>query len=82
MTVATITSKGQVTIPKDIRDCLRLASGEKIDFELTDKGEVLLRPLTRRVDDLFGRLHQPGRKALSPAQMDAAVEKKLRERKR
>lgn len=46
----------------------------------TSKGEVLLRPLSRRVDDVFGRLHQPGREAISPAQMDAAVKKKLRNR--
>lgn len=80
MATSTITSKGQVTIPKDIRDSLLLHSGDKIDFTVTDQGEVLLRPLTRRVDDIFGRLHKPGRQALSPEDMDAAIRKRIRER--
>lgn len=80
MTMATITSKGQITVPKDIRASLMLHSGDKIDFTVTDRGEVLLRPLTRRVDDIFGRLHQPGREALSPEEMNAAIKRKLSER--
>jgi AbrB family looped-hinge helix DNA binding protein len=56
MTTATLTSKGQVTIPKEIRDRLMLHTGDRIDFTVTDNGDVLLKPPTRRVDDLFGRL--------------------------
>lgn len=78
MSTATITSKGQITIPKEIRDSLTLHTGDRIDFTLTENGEVLLRPLTRRVDDLFGRLHKPGRQPLSPAAMDNAIRKRLR----
>jgi len=40
---ATITSKGQVTIPKDIRDHLGLKDGEKIVF-IERTGEVIIRP--------------------------------------
>ncbi len=35
MAQATLTSKGQVTIPKEIRDALRLSTGEKIEFILS-----------------------------------------------
>lgn len=78
MSTATITSKGQITIPKEIRDSLLLHTGDKVDFTLTENGQVLLRPLTRRVDDLFGRLQKPEQKVLSPAAMDAAIRKRVR----
>lgn len=77
MSTATITSKGQVTIPKEIRDRLSLHAGDRVDFTLTEHGEVLLTPLARRVDDLFGRLHKSAQTALSPDAMDAAIRKRL-----
>lgn len=78
MTLATITSKGQITIPKAIRDSLLLHNGDKIDFSITERGEVLLRPVTRRVDEVFGSLHKVGQKALSPEEMDAAINARMR----
>jgi antitoxin PrlF len=77
MSTATITSKGQVTIPKEIRDSLMLHAGDRIDFTVTENGEVLLKPITRRVDDLFGRLQKPGQQALTPKAMDAAIRKRV-----
>lgn len=41
---ATITSKGQVTIPKAIRDRLDLDAGTEVEFELTEDGTVAVRP--------------------------------------
>lgn len=79
MTMATITSKGQLTIPKDIRDALMLHNGDKVDFVITEEGEVLLRPVTKRVDQVFGRLHKPGRKTLSPEDMDDAIREGMRQ---
>lgn len=38
----TITSKGQVTIPKHIRDALRLRPGSAVDFSVDDRGQVVL----------------------------------------
>lgn len=40
---ATVTSKGQITIPKEIRERLELTRGETVSFELTDEGEVVIR---------------------------------------
>ena len=40
MTLATITSKGQVTVPKKFRDNLGLHAGDKIDFHLNDDGSI------------------------------------------
>ncbi len=45
----TVTSKGQVTIPKRVRDLLGIKPGSAIDFELTPSGDVLLRHGKRKV---------------------------------
>ena len=42
----TVTSKGQVTIPKKVRERLGIHAGSTVAFELTDSGEVVLRPVT------------------------------------
>ncbi|AGA32445.1 transcriptional regulator, AbrB family [Thioalkalivibrio nitratireducens DSM 14787] len=78
MTTATLTSKGQITIPKEIREQLLLHAGDKLDFSLTEAGDVLLRPVTRRVDEVFGRLRKPGQPALTPAEMDVAIHQQMK----
>jgi AbrB family looped-hinge helix DNA binding protein len=78
MTIATVTSKGQVTIPKSIRDTLRLQTGDKLEFIVTQEGDTLLRPVTKKVDDVFGRLHKPGRGPVSVEDMDAAIRRRAR----
>jgi AbrB family looped-hinge helix DNA binding protein len=76
MALATLTGKGQVTIPKVIRDSLQLQAGDKVEFVLSDAKEALFRPVTKKVDEVFGRLYRPGRKA-SVEQMDAGIKRKL-----
>lgn len=49
---ARITSKGQVTIPKRIRDRLGLEAGEDVEFVLTDDGELTVRPKRPPMDRL------------------------------
>jgi len=44
----TLTSKGQVTIPKRIRDALRLAPGSAVEFDVNAAGDVVLRKAGRR----------------------------------
>ncbi len=78
MAVATLTKKGQVTIPKAVRTSLGLHSGDKLEFVITETGEALLRPVTKKVDEVFGRLHKPGRKPVSVEEMDAAIKQKMR----
>jgi antitoxin PrlF len=79
MAIATVTSKGQVTIPKAVRKKLRLHTGDKLEFIITPQGETLLRPVTKRVDDIFGRLHRTGRKAVSVEEMDAAIQRRVQQ---
>jgi len=40
----TLTSKGQVTVPKKVRDLLGLKPGSAVEFHLTEEGQVVLRP--------------------------------------
>ena len=80
MARATLTSKGQITIPKDIRDSLQLQVGDKVEFTITSSNEALIRPVTRRVDEVFGRLYKPGRKPISIEKMDEGIKQKMRER--
>jgi AbrB family looped-hinge helix DNA binding protein len=79
MALATLTNKGQVTVPKAIRTSLGIHSGDKLEFVITDTGEALLIPVTKRVDEVFGILHKPGRKPVSIEEMDAAIKQKMRE---
>jgi AbrB family looped-hinge helix DNA binding protein len=78
MALATLTNKGQVTIPKAVRDSLGLKTGDKLEFVVTECGEAHFRPVTKKVDDVFGRLHKPGRKPASIEEIDAAIKKKMR----
>lgn len=48
MTDTTLTSKGQVTVPKKVRDFLGIGPGSKVTFELTPRGDVVLRPVAAR----------------------------------
>ncbi|MDX2504371.1 MAG: AbrB/MazE/SpoVT family DNA-binding domain-containing protein [Gammaproteobacteria bacterium] len=56
MPLSTLTTKGQVTIPKDIRETLHLYTGDKVEFIISDTNEVILRPVTKKVSDVFGSL--------------------------
>jgi antitoxin PrlF len=56
MSEATITSKGQVTIPADIRKALGLSAGERVVFTRLDDGTTVMRAKTRSLNDLKGLL--------------------------
>lgn len=69
---ATVTSKGQVTIPKPIRDRLHLEPGDKIDFILDEAGDVRVTPVTAPVARLKGMVPKPN-PPVSLAKMDEAI---------
>lgn len=73
MTAATITSKGQVTIPVDVRNHLGLESGDRIEFsfnEVTGRYEVY--PVTRSLASLKGIVKKPA-KPVSIEDMNQAI---------
>jgi looped-hinge helix DNA binding domain, AbrB family len=69
--LATVTDKGQVTVPKEIRDRLGITPGAKLDFEVLPDGTLRVQLLARGSENLFGLLHQPGMKARTVEEMDA-----------
>lgn len=80
MAVATITSKGQVTIPKEVRDVLQLHAGDKIEIIITEKREALIRPISKKVDDVFGKLQRDGETIISLESMDDIIRKRARDK--
>jgi AbrB family looped-hinge helix DNA binding protein len=79
MPTATLTTKGQVTIPKSVRDLLRIEAGDQIDFFVTDQGDVFVRGLSVDVRELRGLLKRNRRRSVSVDEMNAAI---LREHSR
>ena len=61
MATATLTSKGQVTIPLDVRQRLKLAAGARVEFVEDAEGEFLLRPAVADVRSLKGLLGRPAK---------------------
>jgi AbrB family looped-hinge helix DNA binding protein len=68
-TDATLTSKGQTTIPKDIRDSLGMKSGDRIMFTLMPDGTVLMRLKNKSVMSLAGSLRKRGRRGVPVDQL-------------
>jgi AbrB family looped-hinge helix DNA binding protein len=66
---ATLTRKGQVTIPKDVRERLGIKSGARVTFTLVHNDTIVLRVKRRSVMELGGLLYRKGRKPVSIARM-------------
>lgn len=63
-TESTLTSKGQTTIPREIREGLGLKPGDRMTFTLMPDGTVVLRAKSRSLLSLAGSLEKRGGKAL------------------
>ena len=73
MPSATMTSKGQITLPKEIRDELGLTAGSKVMFVRVGEGIYRMLPRTGELMDLAGVLHDPERSVLTVEQMEEAI---------
>lgn len=71
---ATITSKGQVTIPQEIRERLRLRRGQSLQFTVENENRVVIAPVFARLSELVGILPKPKR-AVTIEEMDEAIRK-------
>jgi len=72
MTTATLSSKGQITIPKMIRDRHHLEAGDKIEFLEDEQGVVTIWPVTQSVTKLKGLIAKP-KKSVSIEDMKQAI---------
>jgi antitoxin PrlF len=72
MAAATVTSKGQITVPKEIREHLGIEAGDRLSFEIGARGEVTIQPETIDVRTLRGMLKRRGRR-VSLEDMENAI---------
>ncbi len=71
MPIATLTSKGQITIPKEIREQLQVQTGDLIEFLVGVNGQITLCPATSDVTSLKGMIPKPQRPVTLVAMKDA-----------
>jgi len=73
MPTATLTSKGQITLPRQVRQHLGVETGDAVDFVIGADGEVRVRVGEIEVTELKGLFKQPGRRPVTVDEMDAAI---------
>ena len=74
METGTLSSKGQITIPKKIRDFLNIETSEKLIFLPIEEGKVLITKEQKSASSIFGILkHRKQNQAVSAEQMDEAI---------
>jgi antitoxin PrlF len=68
-----VTSKGQITIPKVVRDRLRLQPGDRVEFHIDPDGRVILRCRNRDVRSLKGIVRSKRKTLVSIEEMNEAI---------
>jgi len=72
---ATVTSKGQITIPANVRQALRIEAGDRVEFVQIEPGRYELVPATQSVKALKGMFGKPS-KIVTIEQMNQAIAKR------
>lgn len=72
MTTATLTSKGQITIPAQVRQALKVGTGDRIEFVEVSPGRYEFIAANRSVTELKGMFGKPA-KTVSIDEMNAAI---------
>lgn len=76
MAKAQMTSKGQITVPKEIREYLLVKAGDRIEFVVNPDGTVVIRACKFEIDDLRGILQKKDQAKVSIDEMNAAIKKR------
>ena len=79
-TTAMVSDKGQVTLPKALRERLGIQPGSRLAFRIAADGSLNVQVLAKGSDALFGLLAKPGEPTRSLNEMDAAITATVRER--
>jgi AbrB family looped-hinge helix DNA binding protein len=74
MPSAKLTSKGQITIPLEVRERLGLDTGDRVDFVIRDSGEIVVEPATVDLLELRGSVKRRGKNVVSLEEMQRAIE--------
>jgi len=72
MSTATVTTKGQITIPADVRRSLNVEAGDRVEFVQVEPGRFELIAVTRSVRELKGMFGKP-RRRVSIDEMNEAI---------
>jgi antitoxin PrlF len=72
MPTATVTTKGQITIPKEVRDAMGIEAGDRVEFVAEEKGVYKVVAATKDVRHLKGLVPKPA-KPVSVEEMNRAV---------
>lgn len=81
MAIGTVTSKGQVTIPKAIRDRAGIEPGTRLRFEVAKKGGLRVEVTPSGAGSLFGALREfAPAKPVTVAEMNSAIRRRVSER--
>ena len=75
MASSTLTSKGQITLPKVVRERLKVVPGDTVEFILDSEGNIRVRAGHDDVRSLRGLLRRRGRRSVSVERMNAAIRK-------
>jgi len=82
-TVSTISSKGQITIPAEVRRHLGVGASDKISVVITDEGRVELRPVRYTLEDVIGSIAPVPNESLDlEREIDVAMEEQAIRRAR
>jgi len=73
MPSATLTSKGQITLPKEVREILGVSTGDQIEFVINDRREVSVRSAKGDVRELRGMLKHLVKRPLTVEEMNEAI---------
>lgn len=76
---AMVTSKGQVTIPKLIRDMAHIHAGTHLDFHLESNGTLIVRPLVHDIFEIKGMIKSKRRRPVSIKEMKQSIQKGAQE---
>jgi AbrB family looped-hinge helix DNA binding protein len=75
MATSTLTSKGQITLPKTVRERLQVDTGDQVEFIFGPDDEIVVRGISVHVTNLKGLLKREGRKPVTIEEMNAAIER-------
>ncbi len=77
MATATVTSKGRVTLPVEIRKALAIEAGDRLEFISIGDGTVMMVTVTKSIANLKGRFARPD-KPVTIKDMNAAIADRTR----
>jgi AbrB family looped-hinge helix DNA binding protein len=75
MSTLTMSSKGQLTVPRELRTKLKLRPGCQVDVRADEEGRLVLTPLLYGPEEFLARRGPRPRRAASVVEMDAGVRK-------